>query len=168
MNWPFFGLVCRGHSWPAEVRKWQFFSVFLCQRCREIWREILVQVSMLHFPGFGCPRENFTQTSRQKRCEKRMISRNFHSAGAWRCKNLVPVTLSTCNSRARNGCANSMGAWYSSVLSQGKRSIFYNSSFQGGGVPAWCCHGSSSALSCIACVCVCVCNSLLLAKESTS
>ena len=65
----------------AEVR---FFSVFLCQRCREIRREILVKFSALRFPGFGCATENFTKISRQKRCEKRKISRKFHSAGAQR------------------------------------------------------------------------------------
>ena len=56
-------LPCRS----AEVK---FFSVFLCQRCREIWREILVKFSALHFPRFGCAAENFTKISRQKRCEK--------------------------------------------------------------------------------------------------
>ena len=39
----------------------KFFSVFLCQKCHEIWHEILVKFSVLHFPGFGCPRENFTK-----------------------------------------------------------------------------------------------------------
>ena len=63
-------LPCRS----AEVK---FFSVFLCQRCREIWHEILVKFSVLRFPGFGCATENFTNISRQKRCEKRKISRNF-------------------------------------------------------------------------------------------
>ena len=48
----------------------KFFSVFLCQRCREIWREILVKFSVLRFPGFGCTTENFTKSSRQKRCFK--------------------------------------------------------------------------------------------------
>ena len=67
-------LPCRS----AEVK---FFSVFLCQRCREIRREILVKFSVLRFPGFGCATENFTKISRQKRCEKRRISRKFHSAG---------------------------------------------------------------------------------------
>ena len=52
-------LPCRS----AEVK---FFSVFLCQRCREIWREILVKFSALRFPGFGCAAENFTKISRQK------------------------------------------------------------------------------------------------------
>ena len=70
-------LPCRG----AEVN---FFSVFLCQRCREIRREILVKFSVLRFPGFGCATENFTKISRQKRSEKRKISRKFHSAGAQR------------------------------------------------------------------------------------
>ena len=60
-------LPCRS----AEVK---LFSVFLCQRCREIWCEILVTFSVLHFPGFGRPRENFTKISRQKWCEKRKIS----------------------------------------------------------------------------------------------
>ena len=67
-------LPCRS----AEVK---FFSVFLCQRCREIWREILVKFSVLCFPGFGCARENSTKISRQRRCEKRKISRKLHSAG---------------------------------------------------------------------------------------
>ena len=58
------------------------FPRFLCQRCRELWRKILVKFSVLRFPGFGCARENFTNTSRQKRCGKRKISRKFHSAGA--------------------------------------------------------------------------------------
>ena len=57
-------LPCRS----AEVK---FFSVFLCQRCREIWREIWVKFSVLLFPRFGCATENFTKISRQKRCEKR-------------------------------------------------------------------------------------------------
>ena len=70
-------LPCRS----AEVK---FFSVFLCQRCREIWREISVKFSVLRFPGFGFATENFTKISRQKRCEKRKISRKFHSAGAQR------------------------------------------------------------------------------------
>ena len=70
-------LPCRS----AEVK---FFSVFLCQNCREIWREILVKFSALRFPEFGCATENFTIISRQKRYEKRKISRKFHSAGAQR------------------------------------------------------------------------------------
>ena len=56
-------LPCRS----AEVK---IFSAFLCQRCREIWREILVKFSALRFPGFGRATENFTKISRQKRCEK--------------------------------------------------------------------------------------------------
>ena len=52
----------------------EIFSVFLCQRCRGIWREIWVKFSVLCFPGCGCATENFTKTSRQKRCEKRKIS----------------------------------------------------------------------------------------------
>ena len=77
--WFFFSeqLPCRS----AEVN---YFSIFLCQRCREIWREIMVKFSVLCLPGFGCARENFTKISRQKRCEKRKISRKFHSAGAQR------------------------------------------------------------------------------------
>ena len=39
-------LPCRS----AEVK---IFSVFLCQRCREIWREILVKCSVLRFQGLG-------------------------------------------------------------------------------------------------------------------
>ena len=63
----------------------KFFSVFLCQRCREILREILVKFSVLRFPEFGCATKNFTKISRRKRREKRKISRKFHSAGAHRC-----------------------------------------------------------------------------------
>ena len=52
-------LPCRS----VEVKN---FSVFLCKRCREISREILVQFSVRRFPGFGCARENFTKISHQK------------------------------------------------------------------------------------------------------
>ena len=69
---------------PCRSVEVKFFSVFLCQRCREIWREILVKFSALRFPGFGCATENFTKISRRKRCEKRKISRKFHSAAAQR------------------------------------------------------------------------------------
>ena len=55
---------------PCKSAEVKFFSVFLCQRCREIWREILVKFSVLRFPGFGRGTENFTKISRQKRCEK--------------------------------------------------------------------------------------------------
>ena len=60
---PFLGdapeqLPCRS----AEVK---YFSVFLCQRCREIWREILVKFSEQRFPGFGCATENFTSKLRE-------------------------------------------------------------------------------------------------------
>ena len=68
----------------------KFFSVFLCQKCREIWREIWVKFSVLRFPGFRCAAENFTKISCQKRCEKRKISRKFHSAGAQRWDNPGP------------------------------------------------------------------------------
>ena len=57
-------LPCRS----AEVK---IFSVFLCQRCREIWCEILVKFTALRFPGFRCATENFTKISRQKRWEKK-------------------------------------------------------------------------------------------------
>ena len=70
-------LPCRS----AEVK---FFSVFLCQRCREIWGEIWVKFSVLRFPGSGCATENFTKISRQKWCEQRKISRKFHSADVQR------------------------------------------------------------------------------------
>ena len=63
---------------PCRSAEVNFFSVFLC----EIWREILVKCSVLRFPGIGYARENFTEISRQKRCEKRKISRKLHSAGA--------------------------------------------------------------------------------------
>ena len=46
---------------PCRSADVKFFSVFLCQRCREIWREILVKISALRFPGFGCATETFQQ-----------------------------------------------------------------------------------------------------------
>ena len=67
-------LPCRS----AEVK---IFSVFLCQRCSEIWREILVKFSVLRFPGFGCARENFTKISRQKRCENGKFHISFTLLG---------------------------------------------------------------------------------------
>ena len=70
----------RSEQLPCRSAEVKIFSVFLCQRCREIWREILVKFSVLRFPGFGCARENFTKISRPKRCEKRIISHKFHSA----------------------------------------------------------------------------------------
>ena len=67
------------------MRKWKFSPFFSAKlRCREIWREILVKFSALRFPRFGCATENFTKSSRQKRCGKRKISRKFHSAEAQR------------------------------------------------------------------------------------
>ena len=71
-----------------------FFSVFLCQSCRDIWRGILVKISVLRFPGFGGVRENFTKISRQKRCEKRKISRKFHSAGGATLSSFLPTLYS--------------------------------------------------------------------------
>ena len=76
---------------PCRSAEVNFSSVFLCQRCREIWREILVKFSVLRFPGFGCATENFSKISRQKRCEKRKISRKFHSAGAIRHQSIPPL-----------------------------------------------------------------------------
>ena len=67
-------LPCRS----AEVK---FFSVFLCQRCREIWREIMVKFSVLRFPGFGGATENFTKISRRKRCENGKFHANFTLLG---------------------------------------------------------------------------------------
>ena len=78
-NDPFFS-----EQLPCRSVELKIFSVFLCQRCREIWREISVKLCVLRFPGFGCAAENFTKISRQKRCGKRKLSRKFHSAGAQR------------------------------------------------------------------------------------
>ena len=75
-------IICQSSS-PASAEV-NFFSVFLRQRCREIWREILVNFSVLRFPGFGSARESFAKISRQKRSEKGEISNKFHSAGAQR------------------------------------------------------------------------------------
>ena len=70
-------LPCRS----AEVK---FLSVFLCQRCREIWREILVKFTALRFPGFRCATENFTKISRQKRRERTQISLCWGAAALMR------------------------------------------------------------------------------------
>ena len=71
-------------SFPAEVRS-EIFSIFLCQKCREICREILVTFSTCYvLQGLGVRPLKYHRTSCQKRCEKRKCSRKFHSAGAWR------------------------------------------------------------------------------------
>ena len=49
---------------PCRSVEVKFFSVFLCQKCREIWREFLVKFFALRFPGLGCAAENFTKISR--------------------------------------------------------------------------------------------------------
>ena len=56
-------------SYPAEVRKW-LFSIFLCQRCREIWREILVNFFGAASSRVWVSEKKITKISRQKRCEK--------------------------------------------------------------------------------------------------
>ena len=38
---------------PCRSAEVNFFAVFLCQRCREIWREILVNFSCYVFQGLG-------------------------------------------------------------------------------------------------------------------
>ena len=47
-------IFCFHEQLPCRSAELNFFSVFLCQRCREIWCEILVKFSVLRFPGFGC------------------------------------------------------------------------------------------------------------------
>ena len=93
------GAAKKSKQLPCRSAEVKFFSVFLCQRCREIWREIwreiLVKFSVLRFPGFGCATENFTKISRQKRCEKRKISRKFHSVGA-QCSQKVSARKRLC------------------------------------------------------------------------
>ena len=78
----------------------KFFSVFLCQRCREIWREILVKFSVLRFPGFGCARENFTKISRQKRCGNGKFHANFTLLG--RSADNMPFAKGTWVNRFKN------------------------------------------------------------------
>ena len=56
-------LPCRS----AEVK---IFSVFLCQRCREVWGEILVKFSVLRFPGFGVCDGKFHQNFTSKTARK--------------------------------------------------------------------------------------------------
>ena len=65
---PFFVLAFKPFSeqLPSRSAEVNIFSVFLCQRRREIYYLILVKFSVLRFPGFGCARENFTKISRQK------------------------------------------------------------------------------------------------------
>ena len=61
-----------------------FFTVFLCQRCREIWREILVAISrVLRFPGFGCPNLGAKKNNKQK------THKHFSDAP---CGTIVPAT----------------------------------------------------------------------------
>ena len=94
------GCIGTGHrsgQLPCRSAEVKFFSVFLCQRCREIWREILVKFSVLRFPGFGCATENFTKSSRQKRCAKRKISCKFHSAKAQRCHRCDHLLVVACD-----------------------------------------------------------------------
>ena len=44
-----------------------FFSVFLCQRCGDIWREIFGAIfCVLRFPGFGCPNRKISPTFHPK------------------------------------------------------------------------------------------------------
>ena len=62
-----------------------FFSVFLCHRCREIWREILAKFSVRYvFQGSGVRSGKLHQTFTPKTVSKTEISRKFHSAGVWR------------------------------------------------------------------------------------
>ena len=102
---------------PCRSAEAKFFSVFLCQRCREIWREILVKFSVLCVSGFGCATENFTKISRQKRCEKRKISRKFHSAGALNFRNFVS-NFASCfgNFVQQKGDANYKGSEHSLMV----------------------------------------------------
>ena len=58
----------------------KIFSIFLCQRCCEIRREIFRATFSRVWMSEA---DNFTKASRQKRCEKQKISSKFHS-GAWR------------------------------------------------------------------------------------
>ena len=75
---------------PCSFCGVKIFSVFLCQRCREIWRDIL---RVLRFPGFGCPNRKtspnlhakkgvkngtFHQICTPKKVRKRKISCKFH------------------------------------------------------------------------------------------
>ena len=66
---------------PCRSAEVKFFSVFLCQRCREIWCKILVKFSALRFPGFGCATWNFTKFSPQKRWKTRKFHANFTLLG---------------------------------------------------------------------------------------
>ena len=65
-------LPCRS----AEVK---FFSVFLCQRCREIWREILVKFSGATF-------------SRVWVCDGK-FHQNFTSKTVWKTENFTQISL---------------------------------------------------------------------------
>ena len=88
-------LPCRS----AEVK---FFSVFLCQRCREIWREILVNFFRATFSRVwvcdGKFHQNFTSKTVWK---KQKISRKFHSAGAQRWELLLLPFRWSCGKAAK-------------------------------------------------------------------
>ena len=102
-----------GHVRVAALQKRgvKSFSVFLCQKCRDTWREILVKFSACYvfkFPGFGCPNRKISPRCLEAQQQylsyrailvailsqkcfvlvfmgwKRKMSRKCHSAGAWR------------------------------------------------------------------------------------
>ena len=93
----------RQSSYPAEVRKWNSSPFFSAKGVVKFG----VKFSALRFPRFGCAAENFTKISRQKRCEKRKISRKFHSAGAQRWHEPQPdmklrILVRPCHAMAEN------------------------------------------------------------------
>ena len=71
-------------SYPAEVRKWKFSPFFSAKKV--LWNLAwnFGENFRATFSRVWCARENFAKISRQKRREKRKISRKFPSAGAQR------------------------------------------------------------------------------------
>ena len=71
-------------SYPAEVRKLNFFSVVLCQRCREFFLggvRFGVRFSVLRFPGFGCAREISPKFHVKNGVKNRKFHANFTLLG---------------------------------------------------------------------------------------
>ena len=50
------GLVPKSHNRPAEVQT-EVSLRFLCQGCRESWREFGELFRVPHLSGFGCPNQ---------------------------------------------------------------------------------------------------------------
>ena len=70
-------------SYPAEVRRGNFSPFFSAKGVVKFGVNF-GEIFRATFSRVGVCEENFTESSLQKRCEKRSISRKFHSAGVQR------------------------------------------------------------------------------------